>query len=141
VLAGPRGRGVNVWVDVENLLPGSLVWDSEIERDIRGWSGYFAVARSESLRVGAAEFSFAEQNEKCSFPVLIHSDENDLIPCGFPTTSVWTCAGRWIALTAYTDVTNKDESSCEIYILRVDGSESRRLTTNHYCDYQPRRGK
>lgn len=49
--------------------------------------------------------------------------------------------GQWIALTAYTDVANKDESSCEIYIMRVDGSESRRLTSNHYCDYQPRWGK
>jgi TolB protein len=49
--------------------------------------------------------------------------------------------GQWIALTAYTDVANKDESSCEIYIMRVDGSESRRLTSNRYCDYQPRWGK
>ena len=48
--------------------------------------------------------------------------------------------GEWIAYTAYTDVANRDTSSCEIYIMRVDGSDKRRLTDNKYCDYQPRWG-
>lgn len=48
--------------------------------------------------------------------------------------------GEWIAFTAYTDVVNKDTTSCEIYIMRVDGSDRRRLTENQYCDYQPRWG-
>jgi Tol biopolymer transport system component len=49
--------------------------------------------------------------------------------------------GKWIAFTAYTDVINKDQASCEIYIMRVDGTDRLRLTDNHYCDYQPRWGK
>jgi TolB protein len=48
--------------------------------------------------------------------------------------------GKWIAFTAYTDVANKDQASCEIYIMRVDGTDRRRLTENSYCDYQPRWG-
>lgn len=48
--------------------------------------------------------------------------------------------GKWIAYTAYTDVANKNTSSCEIYIMRADGSDRRRLTENQYCDYQPRWG-
>lgn len=48
--------------------------------------------------------------------------------------------GEWIAYTAYTDVANRDTASCEIYIMRFNGSDSRRLTTNNYCDYQPRWG-
>ena len=48
--------------------------------------------------------------------------------------------GKWIAFTAYTDVVNKDQASCEIYIMRVDGTDRRRLTDNNYCDYQPRWG-
>ena len=48
--------------------------------------------------------------------------------------------GEWIAFTAYTDVANRNASSCEIYIMRVDGSDRRRLTSNNYCDYQPRWG-
>lgn len=38
VIAGLRERGVNVWVDVERLIPGSPSWEREIERAIRAWS-------------------------------------------------------------------------------------------------------
>lgn len=47
--------------------------------------------------------------------------------------------GAWVAFTAYFDRYN-DIHGCEIYILRVDGSDLRRLTDNTYCDYQPRWG-
>ena len=47
--------------------------------------------------------------------------------------------GQWIAFTAYFDHFN-DIHGCEIYIMRVDGSNLRRLTNNDYCDYQPRWG-
>ena len=49
--------------------------------------------------------------------------------------------GEWIAFTAYTDVVNKDQARCEIYIKRVDGMDLRRLTENGFCDFQPRWGK
>ena len=48
--------------------------------------------------------------------------------------------GRWITFTAYTNVADKDLKSCEIFIMRIDGSEVRQLTKNSYCDYQPRWG-
>jgi TolB protein len=48
--------------------------------------------------------------------------------------------GNWIAFTGYTDVTNQDQNSCEIFIMHIDGSEIRQLTENNYCDYQPRWG-
>lgn len=47
--------------------------------------------------------------------------------------------GRWVAFTSYFDHYN-DIHGCEIYIIRVDGSDLRRLTNNDYCDYQPRWG-
>jgi TolB protein len=47
--------------------------------------------------------------------------------------------GQWVAFTAYFDKIG-DIHGCEIYILRVDGSDLRRLTNNDYCDYQPRWG-
>jgi TolB protein len=44
---------------------------------------------------------------------------------------------QWITYTSYEH--NPGVSwACEIYILRVDGSETRRLTDNGYCDWQPR---
>ncbi len=49
--------------------------------------------------------------------------------------------GKWVAFTGYTNVAGKDQNSCEIFIMRVDGSDVRQLTRNGYCDYQPRWGK
>jgi Tol biopolymer transport system component len=47
--------------------------------------------------------------------------------------------GQWVAFTAYYDHPG-DDHGCEIYILRIDGTDLRRLTDNDYCDYQPRWG-
>jgi TolB protein len=47
--------------------------------------------------------------------------------------------GKWVAFTAYfDDFTNVD--GCEIYIIRTEGTDRRRLTANDYCDWQPRWG-
>ncbi len=46
--------------------------------------------------------------------------------------------GQWVAFTAYFD--RYEVHGCEIYIIRVDGTDLRRLTDNEYCDYQPRWG-
>ncbi|HMZ06442.1 MAG TPA: hypothetical protein PK078_02410 [Anaerolineales bacterium] len=47
--------------------------------------------------------------------------------------------GQWVAFTSYFDQYRVD-NGCEIYIMRVDGTDVRRLTENDYCDYQPRWG-
>ena len=46
---------------------------------------------------------------------------------------------QWVAFTAYFDHYG-DDHGCEIYIIRTDGTDLRRLTDNDYCDYQPRWG-
>jgi Tol biopolymer transport system component len=47
--------------------------------------------------------------------------------------------GQWVTFTSYFDHYG-DENGCEIYVMRVDGTDLRRLTDNDYCDYQPRWG-
>jgi TolB protein len=47
--------------------------------------------------------------------------------------------GKWVAFTAYFD-NYGDDHGCEIYVIRTDGTDLRRLTNNDYCDYQPRWG-
>lgn len=47
--------------------------------------------------------------------------------------------GKWVVFTAYFDHYG-DDHGCEIYVIRTDGSDLRRLTNNDYCDYQPRWG-
>jgi Tol biopolymer transport system component len=74
---------------------------------------------------------------------LMSIDGNDLHKVSTGNNSQgasFSTDGQWIALTAYTDVANKDQASCEIYIMRLDGSDKRQLTSNQYCDYQPRWG-
>ena len=48
--------------------------------------------------------------------------------------------GQWIAFMSYRDH-YWESDGCEIYIMRKDGTDIRRLTDNTYCDYQPRWGK
>ncbi|HEX5808236.1 MAG TPA: hypothetical protein VFY25_06180 [Anaerolineales bacterium] len=47
--------------------------------------------------------------------------------------------GKWVVFTAYFD-NYGDDHGCEIYVIRSDGTDLRRLTNNDYCDYQPRWG-
>jgi Tol biopolymer transport system component len=82
IVAELRGRGINIWVDLENLIPGSPAWEREIERSIRGAAGLIVLLspasnNSEWVR---REVSFAEQNEKRIFPVLVSGAEDDSIP-------------------------------------------------------------
>jgi TolB protein len=82
IIAGLRGRGINVWVDVENLIPGSPAWEREIERSIRSASGVIVLLSPDSNNSEwvRREISFAEQNEKRIFPVLVSGNEDDSIP-------------------------------------------------------------
>src|SRR5215208_5240390 len=82
IIAELRGRGINVWVDVEHLIPGSPAWEREIERAIRAAAGIIVLLspdanNSEWVR---REISFGDDNEKRIFPVLIHGDEDDSVP-------------------------------------------------------------
>ena len=47
--------------------------------------------------------------------------------------------GEWVAFTAYFNAIGNN-NGCEIYIMRLDGSNLKRLTNNNYCDWQPRWG-
>lgn len=82
LVAELRERDVNAWVDTENLVPGSPEWEREIERSIRGSSGLIVVLSPEANNSQwvRRELSFAEENDKPMFPVLVRGDENDSIP-------------------------------------------------------------
>lgn len=82
VIAGLRARGLSAWVDVENLIPGSPAWEREIERSIRGAAGVIVLLSPDSNNSEwvRREISFAEQNEKRIFPILVRGEEDDSIP-------------------------------------------------------------
>src|SRR5829696_10442568 len=65
IAAELRGHGINVWVDIENLIPGSPAWEREIERSIRSAAGVIVLLspgsnNSEWVR---REISFTDRME------------------------------------------------------------------------------
>jgi TolB protein len=77
-----RARGINLWVDIENLVPGSPAWEREIERAIRDAAGIIVLLSPDSNNSEwvRREISFAQQNDKQIFPVLIRGEEDDSVP-------------------------------------------------------------
>lgn len=65
-------------------------------------------------------------------PIFITNMGDNLAPSFSPD-------GQWIAFMSYR-AEKWYADGCEIYIMRRDGSDIRRLTNNNYCDYQPRWG-
>jgi len=69
-------------VDIENLVPGSPAWEREIERAIRNAAGIIVLLSPDSNNSEwvRREISFAQQNDKQIFPVLIRGEEDDSVP-------------------------------------------------------------
>lgn len=77
-----RNQGIKVWVDNEELVPGTPIWEEEIENAINGAFAVVVVLSpdakgSEWVR---REITYADQYEKRVFPVLVNSDEDSSIP-------------------------------------------------------------
>lgn len=73
-----RNQGFNVWVDNEKLVPGTTVWEEEIEKAIRSASAVVVVLSPDSKQSVwvRREISFAEGFRKRIFPILVAGDED-----------------------------------------------------------------
>jgi hypothetical protein len=72
-----REQSINVWVDNEKLVPGTPIWEVEIEKAIIG-AGAVLVLLSPDSNISVwvrREISFAEQYSKRIFPLLVAGDE------------------------------------------------------------------
>lgn len=82
IVASLRQQGINkIWVDSENLVPGTPIWEEEIEQAIRGSKALIVLCspdakRSEWVR---REIAYAEQYGKSIIPVLIRGDKTESI--------------------------------------------------------------
>jgi len=82
VVAHLRGEGIKVWVDNERLIPGTPIWEEEIEKAIKGAFAIVVVLspdakNSEWVR---REITLADQFHKRVFPVLVAGNDEDSIP-------------------------------------------------------------
>jgi hypothetical protein len=76
-----REQGIKVWVDNEKLVPGTPIWEEEIEKAIKGTSAIVVVLspdakNSEWVR---REIALADQYRKRIFPMLAGGDEDSSI--------------------------------------------------------------
>jgi len=72
----------------------------------------------------------------------LHPDGSDLQQ--FPVDGValapaFSPDSQWIVFTGYLDNPGNPDG-CEIYVMKLNGSQLTRLTYNNYCDWQPRWG-
>jgi hypothetical protein len=76
-----RGKGITVWVDNEKLVPGTPIWEAEIEKAIRAASAIviFMSPDSKDSEWVRREITLADQYRKRIFPVLVSGDEDSAI--------------------------------------------------------------
>ena len=76
-----RGKGLTMWVDNEKLIPGTPIWEAEIEKAIRAASAVvvFMSPDSKESEWVRREITLADQYRKRIFPVLVRGDENSSI--------------------------------------------------------------
>lgn len=77
-----REQGINVWVDNERLVPGTPIWEDEIEKAIISAGAIVVLLSSDSKNSPwvRREIGYAEDNDKRIFPILIEGSEKNAIP-------------------------------------------------------------
>jgi len=76
-----RAQGIKVWVDNEKLIPGTPIWEDEVEKAIRNAVAIVVILSpdSKSSEWVKREMTMADQHQKRVFPVLVRGDENSSI--------------------------------------------------------------
>lgn len=76
-----RAQKIKVWVDNEKLIPGTPIWEDEIEKAIKNASAIVVVLSPDSKNSEwvKREMTMADQNQKRVFPILIRGDEKNSI--------------------------------------------------------------
>lgn len=77
-----RDQNFKVWVDNEKLVPGTPIWEAEIEKAISSAMAVIVVLSpaSKGSEWVRREIAYAEQYEKRVFPVLVDGDPDSAIP-------------------------------------------------------------
>ena len=76
-----RKQGINVWVDNEKLVPGTPIWEAEIEKAIKSTSAVIVILSPDSKNSEwvRREITLADQYHTRIFPVLVRGDEDSSI--------------------------------------------------------------
>ena len=77
-----RSNGIRVWVDNEKLVPGTPVWEAEIEKALRTCSAMVVLLSPDAKQSVwvRRELSFAESYGKRIYPILVRGDSKSSLP-------------------------------------------------------------
>lgn len=77
-----RGQGIKAWLDNESLVPGTPIWEHEIERAIIGAFAIVVILSPDAKRSEwvLREITLADEYQKRVFPVLARGDFKDSVP-------------------------------------------------------------
>ena len=77
-----RGQGLNVWVDNERLVPGTPIWEKEIEKAIKSTKVVIVCLSPEAKESVWVlnELTLADEYKKRIFPVLVRGEFRDAVP-------------------------------------------------------------
>ncbi|MBT3313353.1 MAG: toll/interleukin-1 receptor domain-containing protein [Anaerolineae bacterium] len=91
-----RGKGFGVWVDNEELIPGTPIWEVEIEKAIRNSGAIVALLspNSNSSVWVRREISFAEEYQKRIFPVMVSGNQKTALMLRLITNQYVDCRGE-----------------------------------------------
>jgi formylglycine-generating enzyme required for sulfatase activity len=81
IVAFLREQGIKVWVDNEKLIPGTPVWEKEIEKAIQSASAVIVVLSPDSKDSEwvRREISLSDQFRRRVFPIMVRGDEETSI--------------------------------------------------------------
>lgn len=77
-----RAQGIKVWVDNEKLVPGTPIWEEEIEKAITRAFAIIVILSPDSKNSEwvRREVTMADQFDKRVFPLLVSGTEEDSVP-------------------------------------------------------------
>jgi tRNA U34 5-carboxymethylaminomethyl modifying GTPase MnmE/TrmE len=76
-----REQGIKVWLDNEKLIPGTPIWEEELEKAIKSASAIIVLLSPDSKKSEwvKREIALAEEYKKRLFPILIKGDKESSI--------------------------------------------------------------
>lgn len=92
--------------------------------------------------VNLAVATYAGEREKHNREIILlelGGEPISLTDGGDNLSPTFSPDGHWLAFMSYRD-NFWQADGCELYVMRIDGTGLRRITTNDYCEYQPRWG-
>ncbi len=146
IVAFLRKKGIKVWVDNEKLIPGTPIWEEEIEKAIKGASAIVVILSPDSKNSEwvRREISLADQYRRRVFPVLVSGDAETSITLrlinrqfvDIRKNEAMGLDSLETAISAYLQESIEQEENKEVTSKKITGTETLNLEADHTATLQ-----